>query len=314
MAAQQLPNGALLKSEVKMNCLYSMFRKLFALGFLVVVGSSAVLAETVSYEIDSAQSFYSLTNMIVNGMSMSPQSAASDIAYLKGQLNVDKTSTTIQFLPSNVACGETGNYFPGVGGAYNLRAPANFAYSFTAPDGRAGKLAYRGVALSLQSEAIPASSSFDASKLSLSFISGSIDMSIGVTGRRDTAVAGSSQNTQQGGTISISGNQETITVPIYISESYPTVYNVLAVGKIVAKRTLPPTLRSDFDANGEVNGADLIIWQRNVGRSSGASRATGDADGDNDVDSSDLAIFKTEFGRSVTPAMLPLGLFQVKTR
>jgi hypothetical protein len=55
-------------------------------------------------------------------------------------------------------------------------------------------------------------------------------------------------------------------------------------------------LRADFDADGDVDGADFLTWQRHLGDAGGASH--GDADGDGNVTAADLVIWKQEFGPS----------------
>jgi hypothetical protein len=55
-------------------------------------------------------------------------------------------------------------------------------------------------------------------------------------------------------------------------------------------------LAADFDANGIVDGADFLIWQRHLGGV--GSRTHGDADGDGNVTASDLVIWKEAFGAS----------------
>ncbi|WP_168206645.1 lamin tail domain-containing protein [Lacipirellula limnantheis] len=54
------------------------------------------------------------------------------------------------------------------------------------------------------------------------------------------------------------------------------------------------TIDADFNNDGIVNGADLLIWQRGFGV--GVSRAAGDADGDGAVNAADLAWWKSTFG------------------
>jgi hypothetical protein len=53
---------------------------------------------------------------------------------------------------------------------------------------------------------------------------------------------------------------------------------------------------ADFDADGDVDGADFLTWQRGVGLSVGATRHEGDANGDSGVTALDLAIWKNTFG------------------
>jgi hypothetical protein len=53
---------------------------------------------------------------------------------------------------------------------------------------------------------------------------------------------------------------------------------------------------ADFDGNGNVDGNDFLVWQRNVGV--GTTLATGDADRDGDVDSADLTIWRNQYGFS----------------
>jgi hypothetical protein len=45
---------------------------------------------------------------------------------------------------------------------------------------------------------------------------------------------------------------------------------------------------ADFDADGDVDGKDFLVWQRNLGV--GATNAAGDADYDGVVDAQDLAV------------------------
>jgi hypothetical protein len=57
---------------------------------------------------------------------------------------------------------------------------------------------------------------------------------------------------------------------------------------------------ADFDDDNDVDGADLLIWQKHLGLAAGAMSTDGDADGDHDVDDDDLAAWKAQFG-SVAP-------------
>jgi hypothetical protein len=65
-----------------------------------------------------------------------------------------------------------------------------------------------------------------------------------------------------------------------------------------------PAINANFDGVGGVNGNDFLIWQQNLGISSGATLAQGDSDGNGTVDATDLANWKTQFG---TPAVAAVG-------
>jgi hypothetical protein len=61
---------------------------------------------------------------------------------------------------------------------------------------------------------------------------------------------------------------------------------------VVPNLTLP--LSSDFDNDGDADGADFLLWQRGQGIATGATKAQGDANGDGAVNAADLAIWKQE--------------------
>jgi|GEM_PF-1985836 len=52
---------------------------------------------------------------------------------------------------------------------------------------------------------------------------------------------------------------------------------------------------ADFNADGSINGADFLAWQRGFGTAA-ADRADGDANQDNQVDSTDLSLWEADFG------------------
>ncbi|RIK75936.1 MAG: hypothetical protein DCC67_14585 [Planctomycetota bacterium] len=64
-----------------------------------------------------------------------------------------------------------------------------------------------------------------------------------------------------------------------------------------------PTTNADFDADGDVDGDDLLRWQRGFGIASGATLGQGDADGNGAVDAADLAAWKTKFGGPAVAAV-----------
>jgi len=58
----------------------------------------------------------------------------------------------------------------------------------------------------------------------------------------------------------------------------------------------PPTGDADFDGDGDVDGADFLTWQRNLGATGTGTLATGDANEDMNVDATDLTVWQAQFG------------------
>jgi hypothetical protein len=64
----------------------------------------------------------------------------------------------------------------------------------------------------------------------------------------------------------------------------------------------------------DVDGQDLLAWQRNIGLHAGAVKEQGDADNDGRVDGEDLAVWNAQFGSqaaltgSTVPEPSVLGL------
>jgi hypothetical protein len=74
---------------------------------------------------------------------------------------------------------------------------------------------------------------------------------------------------------------------------------------------VPPD--ADFDADGDVDGSDLLAWQRGLGTTGSGIQGSGDADANGVVDGSDLAAWSTQFGganaiTAATPAPEPSAL------
>jgi hypothetical protein len=63
----------------------------------------------------------------------------------------------------------------------------------------------------------------------------------------------------------------------------------------------PGEENADFDGDGDVDGADFLTWQRNVG-ATGQPPSAGDADGDGNITAADLDIWKTQFGPAAAAA------------
>jgi hypothetical protein len=73
-----------------------------------------------------------------------------------------------------------------------------------------------------------------------------------------------------------------------------------------------PTLvvPGDFDSDGDVDQADLVVWETHFGTASGAMSTDGDADGDSDVDGADFLVWQRNFapGPAVTGVPEPYSL------
>ncbi len=57
------------------------------------------------------------------------------------------------------------------------------------------------------------------------------------------------------------------------------------------------TGNANFDGDGDVDGADFLLWQRGVGITNGATLAQGDANGDGAVNGADLVIWRSQYGQ-----------------
>ncbi len=90
--------------------------------------------------------------------------------------------------------------------------------------------------------------------------------------------------------------------PIYLAFGTPgsTLAAIQAAETWVTARVddLAPDFNADFDRDLDVDGADFLAWQRNLGTAS-ALQIQGDADRDHVVAAGDLAAWKNELGLSL---------------
>jgi hypothetical protein len=63
----------------------------------------------------------------------------------------------------------------------------------------------------------------------------------------------------------------------------------------VAPLVVGPANNADFDNDGDVDGADFLTWQRNLGATGQPDKSTGDATGDGNVNAADLAEWQLHF-------------------
>ena len=63
----------------------------------------------------------------------------------------------------------------------------------------------------------------------------------------------------------------------------------------------------DFDADGDVDDQDLLVWEAGYGAASGAVATDGDADGDGDVDGNDFLMWQSNLGSTAQDPPEPIS-------
>jgi subtilisin family serine protease len=98
----------------------------------------------------------------------------------------------------------------------------------------------------------------------------------------------------------------------YGEQTINSIYGEAQIGEVedyllpIAPPAIPAIVGvpSDFTGDGRVDGADFLTWQRNFGKTTGATQAHGSSNGDGDVDGYDLADWKRDYGTVVAVASL----------
>ena len=80
--------------------------------------------------------------------------------------------------------------------------------------------------------------------------------------------------------------------------TFPSQYEDITIDAIVALTYYD----GDFDADGDVDGADFLVWQAGFGTATYASPRNGDADWDADVDADDNLLWQANFGVAASAA------------
>jgi hypothetical protein len=91
-----------------------------------------------------------------------------------------------------------------------------------------------------------------------------------------------------------------------------SIFGEAAIGEVedYLLPVAPPTitaivgLAADSTGDDRVDGADFLNWQRNFGKTTGATQSHGSVDGDGDVDKYDLNVWKQDYGTVVAVASL----------
>jgi hypothetical protein len=79
-----------------------------------------------------------------------------------------------------------------------------------------------------------------------------------------------------------------------VVDDRPGDLDTLSANTVVAF-TATANVTGDFDDDGDADGADLMRWQRGLGKTIGAKLGDGDGDRDGDVDAADLVVWKGDF-------------------
>jgi hypothetical protein len=96
---------------------------------------------------------------------------------------------------------------------------------------------------------------------------------------------------------------------LQIRFSNPLVNSSSTVAQVLFDNVIlnaAPLLPGDFDADGDVDGADFVAWQTHFPTASGATLAMGDADRDGDVDGADFVVWQANFPTSPAGATSPV--------
>jgi hypothetical protein len=119
------------------------------------------------------------------------------------------------------------------------------------------------------------------------------DLTLAILGADGSTVLGLSNNTAAGGIESLS-NLTLQPGSEYFARITGSTANVQLYELSLAPALLTPT--GDFDKNGVVDGADFLLWQRELGESGGTLAA--DANHDGAVNADDLSLWQIHFGET----------------
>ncbi|RIK74105.1 MAG: hypothetical protein DCC67_17020 [Planctomycetota bacterium] len=97
---------------------------------------------------------------------------------------------------------------------------------------------------------------------------------------------------------SLSGGFALVKLP---DRFYWNTSNLLLDGTVMVEA---PVIPGDYDRDRDVDGADLLAWQQQLGLATGAFSGA-DGDGNGVVDAGDLAVWQSGFGLGVTAASVP---------
>ena len=70
--------------------------------------------------------------------------------------------------------------------------------------------------------------------------------------------------------------------------------------------SLTPALAGDYDVDGDVDGADFLLWQRRLGTATNPAGSGADGDASGSVDGGDLGVWGSHFGEPEVAAVAAL--------
>ncbi len=207
-----------------------------ALGLLMGGGGRASAA---TYLLDPLQSTLVLSGKLA-GSPMQEQGPGGHTTTYAGSIEADFSGSSIRFGGgSSIDANLGGIWQPAVGGTAGS-APADYGT-------RAGSVvgAGRNIVLDVASTFIAVSSgAFDATQISLTYLSGVVDYNAGASGSGTISLFGEfGFNNASGGLIAVAGNIETLTLPVQFSTAFtvasPDDSMLVLTGQLVATRTVP---------------------------------------------------------------------------
>lgn len=237
------------------------------------IGIAPLRAEV--FTVDPEQSTITLSGSAL-GATLAEQGAGSLKTSFSGTMNVAVGDSTIQFLSgSQIIALDSGNWQPQAGGASGS-APANYGAQATVSLGFftiTAKAAVRRVQLDVSTPPIPlANGQFDSSGMTFLILTNSspaLDYDAGIAGKGGETLAGYATNRITGhATLSVSGNQKTITLPIdtdfYFELLAPNDTHFRLTGQLVASSSsvAMPRIGSIAVSNNIVT----LQWQSTAGQ------------------------------------------------
>lgn len=210
---------------------------LFLLGCILAPHTKAFV-----FVIDSSSSSLSLSGNVA-GFTLQQQGAGSLTTSYSGTIDADFGASTIQFNSAAAAAAISGTWQPLPGGGSGS-APANYGGQASIPGFGTAFGAGRNFVLNITSGVVPLSgTSFDASQLTISPITGVLDFNSPFGGGSTDLAGLFGMNQATMGSISVVGGIATLNIPVQITQTLTLVSSgdttITLTGNIVATAAVP---------------------------------------------------------------------------